>query len=142
MFAGVASLISSVPFLMYPRQLQDTHLVQEARRKEMASTYTNKYIDEKSLLVQLKTFPTHMTKLFHSASYVFITLGVSVTFFLLTGWYLLDQSTWNLCKCSSQHFGWSCRYDSALYTMNETDVLINCPLVSRSYIIIYYMHGI
>ena len=25
--------------------------------------------------------------------------------------------------------------------MNETDVLINCPLVSRSYILIY-MHGI
>ena len=84
-FAGVVSVILSLPFLMYPRHLQDTHLVQEARKKEMASTYTSKYNDERSLLVQLKTFPTHMMKLFHNASYVFITLGVSVIFFSLDG---------------------------------------------------------
>ena len=59
-FCGVLSTAISIPFLMYPRRLKDSHLVQEARKLEMAKNYISKYENEDSLLVQLKTFPTHL----------------------------------------------------------------------------------
>ena len=84
-FSGIVSVLCAIPFLMYPRKLKDTHLIQEIRRKEMALTYKSKYKDEESLIVQLKTFPAHVCKLFQSASYVFITLGATILFFSLDG---------------------------------------------------------
>ena len=85
LFSAIVSVPCSVPFLMYPRRLKDSHLIQEVRKKEMAQTYKSKYQDEESLLIQLKTFPTHMWKLFQSASFVFITLGATILFFSLDG---------------------------------------------------------
>ena len=84
-FCGIFSVVFSIPFLMYPRKLKDSHLVQEARKTEMATSYTSKYENEESFLVQIKTFPTHLVELFRNASYVFITLGIAVLFFSLDG---------------------------------------------------------
>ena len=84
-FCGILSVVLSVPFLMYPRRLKDSHLVQEARKLEMAGSYTSKYIHEESFLVQLKAFPRHLEKLFRNASYLFVTIGISVLFFSLDG---------------------------------------------------------
>ena len=44
--------------------------------------YISRYEDEESLLIQLKTFPTH---LFRNASYIFVTFGVTVLFLSLNG---------------------------------------------------------
>ena len=38
LFSGVVSVLRAAPFLMYPRRLRDSHLIQEARKKEMALT--------------------------------------------------------------------------------------------------------
>ena len=84
-FCGILSVIFSVPFLMYPRRLKDSHLVQEARKLEMAGSYISKYKHEESFLVQLKVFPRHLEKLFRNASYLFVTIGISVLFFSLDG---------------------------------------------------------
>ena len=84
-FCGILSVAFSIPFLMYPRRLKDSHLVQEARKLEMAENYTSKYKHEESFLVQLKVFPRHLKKLFRNISYLFITIAVSVLFFSLDG---------------------------------------------------------
>lgn len=84
-FSGIISVLFSIPFLMYPRQLADTHLVQEARKMEMANSYSSKYGHEESFYTQLKAFPTHLAQLFRNPSYVFLTLGISVLFFALDG---------------------------------------------------------
>ena len=85
LLAGLVSVLFSIPFLMYPRRLKDTHLVEEARKTEMASKYISKYDNEDSFLVQLKAFPVHVAKLFKNVSYVFVTLGIAVLFFSLDG---------------------------------------------------------
>jgi organic anion transporter 4A len=84
-FCGILSVLLSIPFLMYPRNLKDSHLIQEARKLEMAESYKSKYIHEESFLVQLKVFPRHLEKLFRNASYLFVTIGISVLFFSLDG---------------------------------------------------------
>jgi len=84
-FGGTVSILFSVPFLMYPRQLPDSHLVMKARRAEMARKYSSKFGEERKLLEQIKSFPTHLQKLFRSASWVFITIAASVLFFSLDG---------------------------------------------------------
>ena len=82
---GVLSIAISIPFLIYPRRLKDSDMVQAARKLEMAKSYISKYKDEKSLLVQLKTFPAHLINLFRNVSYLFTTFGISVLFFSLDG---------------------------------------------------------
>lgn len=84
-FCGILSVLLAVPFLMYPRRLKDSHLVQEARKLEMAEKYKSKYVHEESFLVQLKVFPKHLEKLFRNASYLFVTIAISVLFFSLDG---------------------------------------------------------
>ena len=82
---GITSIILSIPFLMFPRLLPDSHLIMEARKKEMAREYSSKYGEEKSVLSQLKTFPVHIKKLFQSLSWLFITIAISCAFFSMDG---------------------------------------------------------
>jgi len=51
----------------------------------MARKYSSKFGEERKLLEQIKSFPTHLQKLFRSASWVFITIAASVLFFSLDG---------------------------------------------------------
>lgn len=83
--AGAVSLLFSIPFLLYPRRLNNTHLVQEARKKEMASKYVSKYDNEDSFCIKLKTFPMHMAKLFRNPSYLFVSGAAACLFFSLDG---------------------------------------------------------
>lgn len=84
-FAGVVSILLSIPLLMFPQRLPDTQTVTEARKKEMANTYVSKYAEEKKFGIVLKTFPTHLRKLFGTPSWLFVSLGVSALFFSLGG---------------------------------------------------------
>ena len=84
-FAGVVSISLSIPLLMFPRQLPDSQIVTEARKKEMANTYVSKYAEEKKFTTVLKTFPTHLRKLICTPSWLFLSLGVSALFFSLGG---------------------------------------------------------
>ena len=79
------SVLFSVPFLMFPRRLPNSHLVMEARKAEMAKKYNSKYGEERKFLEQIRTFPSHMKKLSQSASWVFVTIAASVLFFSLDG---------------------------------------------------------
>lgn len=51
----------------------------------MANTYVSKYAEEKKFGIVLKTFPTHLRKLFGTPSWLFVSLGVSALFFSLGG---------------------------------------------------------
>ena len=82
---GITSILFSIPFLMFPRLLPNSHMIMEARKKEMAHQYTSKYGDEKSLTSQLKTFPAHLKKLFTSWSWLFVTIATASAFFSLDG---------------------------------------------------------
>ena len=84
-FAGIVSVLLSIPLLMFPRRLPDSQIVMEARKKEMANTYVSKYDEEKNFKIVAKTFPIHLRKLFCTPSWVFISLGVSALFFSLSG---------------------------------------------------------
>ena len=85
--SGIASILISIPFLLYPRVLHNTHKVTAARKKEMADEYTSKYGDseEKKIALQVKTFPTHMKKLLLNPSYMLVTFGISFLFLALEG---------------------------------------------------------
>ena len=85
LFGGVVSILFSIPFLMFPRRLPNSHLVMEARKAEMAKKYNSKYGEERKFLEQIRTFPSHMKKLSQSASWVFVTIAASVLFFSLDG---------------------------------------------------------
>ena len=82
---GVVAILFSIPFLMFPRLLPDSHLIMEARKKEMVVQYTSKHDEEKTLLAQLKTFPAHLKKLFSSWTWLFLTIAISCAFFPLDG---------------------------------------------------------
>ena len=85
LFGGIVSILLSIPFLMFPRQLRNSCLVKEERKAEMARKYSSKYGEEKKFVEQIRTFPSHMKKLSQSASWVLITIAISVLFFSLDG---------------------------------------------------------
>ncbi len=82
---GIVSILFSIPFLMFPRLLQDSHLIMEERKKEMTVQYTSQHREETSLLAQLKTFPAHFKKLFTSWTWLCLTIAISCAFFSLDG---------------------------------------------------------
>ena len=85
LFGGIVSILLSIPFLMFPRQLRNSCLVKEERKAEMARKYSSKYGEEKKFVEQIRTFPAHMKKLCQSPSWVLITIAISVLFFSLDG---------------------------------------------------------
>ena len=82
---GIVSILGSIPFLLYPRLLDDSHLVLKERQKQMTRSYRGKFGDEKSFLQQIKAFPYHLLDIFKSRSWVFMTIGVTVLFLGLDG---------------------------------------------------------
>lgn len=83
--SGLLSFIICVPFFLYPRVLSNYQQVVDARKSQHATSYTSKYEEEKSLLNQLKAFPIHLLELGKSASFVFVTAGLSFLFLTLYG---------------------------------------------------------
>ncbi len=74
---AVVSFIFSIPFFFFPRVLPDTHLVMEARQKQMKGSYKGKFGEEKTFVEQLKAFPFHLLGLFKSKAWLFLTIGNS-----------------------------------------------------------------
>ena len=85
LIGGIVSILLSIPFLMFPRQLRNCHSVKEERKAEMARKYSSKYGEEKKFVEQIQTFPSHMKTLCQSPSWVLITIATSVLFFSLDG---------------------------------------------------------
>ena len=82
--AGV-SFLFSIPFFFFPRVLPDTHLVMEARQKQMKGSYEGRFGEEKTFLGQLKAFPFHLLGLFKSKAWLFMTIAIAVLFLSLDG---------------------------------------------------------
>ena len=84
-FVGTLSILLSIPFLMYPKWLPDSHLVREQRAKEMAKIYPMKYANEDSLTIVVKMFPIHIKRLLTNLSFIFESLAISILFILIGG---------------------------------------------------------
>ena len=84
-FVGTLSILLSIPFLMYPKWLPDSHLVREQRAKEMAKIYPMKYANEDSLTIVVKMFPIHIKRLLTNLSFMFESLAISILFILISG---------------------------------------------------------
>ena len=82
---GIASYLIAIPFLMFPRLLPNSHIVMEARKKEMAEKYRSKYGEEKKLSEIIKSFPAHFAKLLKSPTWLFVTIGATCLFFAFDG---------------------------------------------------------
>ena len=83
--SGILSLITCIPFFMFPRVLPNYAEVVEAHKKEHATSYESKYGEEESLKEQIKAFPLHFLKLCKSASFVLVTVALSFLFLTLYG---------------------------------------------------------
>lgn len=82
---GIASYIIAIPFLVFPRQLPDSVVITELRKKEMLSTYKSKYGQENKLSDIIKSFPMHFSKLLKSPTWLCITIGATCVFFAFDG---------------------------------------------------------
>ncbi len=82
---AIFSVIGSIPFFFFPRVLPGTHLVTEARQKQMKGTYDGRFGEEKTFVEQLKAFPFHLLGLFKSKAWLFMTIAIAVLFLSLDG---------------------------------------------------------
>jgi organic anion transporter 4A len=82
---GLMSIVTSVPFLMFPRYLPDSYLVRKERIKEMAKTYSSLNNEEESLLVMIKMFPLQLKRVVLNFSFIFISLSTGGLFILTSG---------------------------------------------------------
>lgn len=81
---GLLSLIVSVPFLMFPRYLPDSYLIRQERIKEMAKTYSNRYVNE-DLKSMVRMLPIHLKRLLLNPSFLFVSFGLAGMFILASG---------------------------------------------------------
>ena len=86
LLVGILSLLAAVPFLMFPRYLSDSYLVRRERIKEMAKTYSDKYVSEdETFIVKLKMFPIHLKRLLLNPSFIFVSLALGGMYLLTSG---------------------------------------------------------
>lgn len=86
LFAAVVSWLLSIPFLMFPKLLPDSHLVKAEREKEMAQKYGRDVSQEDAnLLSKIVSFPYHLLQVITTPSWIFITMAISFSAFVVTG---------------------------------------------------------
>lgn len=86
LFSAVLSWILSVPFLMFPKLLPNSHLVKAEREKEMAQKYGRDSSAENAKFVsKVTSFPRHMLQVLKTPSWIFITIAISFSAFVVTG---------------------------------------------------------
>ena len=88
LFTSVVSWIIAIPFLMFPRLLPDSHLVQKEREEQMAQRYKEQAAIDKensTLLKKLMSLPRHFCQIMTTLTWVFITVAVSFSAFAVTG---------------------------------------------------------
>ena len=84
----VISWILAIPFLMFPRILPDSHLVQKERKEQMAQLYKKQAANDEensTLLKKIKSLPYHLFQIVTTLSWIFITAAVSFSGFAVTG---------------------------------------------------------
>ena len=91
LLAAVISWIQSIPFLMFPKLLPDSHLVKAEREKEMAQKYSKKdkadieSTENKNFFTKLLSFHLHLWQVVTTPSWIFITIGVCFSAFAIEG---------------------------------------------------------
>ena len=82
---GVLLLIIAIPFLMFPRYLPDSYLVQQERAKEMAKVYSSDYVNENNLTIVVKMFPVHIKRLLLNPSFILVSFGLAFSILVRDG---------------------------------------------------------
>ena len=84
-FSGISCLILSIPFLLYPRALSDSHIVKQAREREM--TVKRRITDQErtSLVSSLKGFAVQTKRLVTNLPFMFQSFSLAVLFIVVTG---------------------------------------------------------
>ena len=80
------SFITAIPFLMFPKYLPDSHLVRIERRKEMAKSHAGGIASERGNFKEsIKSFPHNFCQVMMNPSFIFITLGIVTSLFIIGG---------------------------------------------------------
>ena len=78
---GILSLLLSIPFLMFPRQLPNHKIIEKARSEEMANKRRYDPTSRSTVKSSLKTFLIQIKNLFINPSFVFHTLYIAMASF-------------------------------------------------------------
>ena len=87
---GGLSILISIPFFLFPRQLPDSDIIKAERMKEMAKVLHEKLIGSKTFIEEVKSFLGHIKSLLLNPSYVFLCFALGTMFLLVSG--LVDFS--------------------------------------------------
>lgn len=85
-FSGFLSWLVAIPFFMFPKLLPDSLKVKKEREKEMAQKYQGQdSMDEVDFSTKLKTFPQHLKLVVKTPSWIFITIAICCSLFVVSG---------------------------------------------------------
>lgn len=79
------AFLLSIPFLMFPKWLPDTHLVREERKKEMAKVFVDDKVDRNNTVVFVKTFAVQMWRLCTNISLMCSSFGLAIIYVFSQG---------------------------------------------------------
>ena len=83
--SGILSLLLSIPFFMFPRQLPSSAAIKEERRKEMAKVLEDDLTRDMDFKKAIKIFPRHLKQLISNPAYLFLAFAVAALYLLLNG---------------------------------------------------------
>ena len=85
LFSGAMCFLLAIPFLLYPRSLPDSHIVKQARDKEMSVSYQSIIREQSSVFDSLKHFVIITKRLLTNLPFMFQTFSLAVLFVIVTG---------------------------------------------------------
>ena len=74
---GLLTVLLSVPILMFPRELPESHLICIERKKDMVLEFTDGS-SESGLLAEVKEAPKHLRQVLSSPPWVYATLALAL----------------------------------------------------------------
>ena len=74
---GFLTLLLSVPILMFPRELPESHLISIERKKQMVLKFTDGS-SKTGLAAEVREAPKHLCQVFSSPPWVFATLALAL----------------------------------------------------------------
>ena len=83
--SGILSLLLSIPFFMFPRQLPRSAVIKEERRKEMAKVLEDDLTRDMDFKQTIKIFPRHLKQLISNSAYMFLAFAMGVLYLLFNG---------------------------------------------------------
>ncbi len=85
-FAGILSLLLSIPFLLYPRLLADSHIIKQARETETPIKYhTSTNSERTGLMNSIIQFIIIVKRLLTNLPFMFQTFSLAILFIVVTG---------------------------------------------------------